>query len=85
MAAQLPVVASGIGQLTEIIQDGVNALLCPPGDPYALAAALERLAEDDRLRVDLGIAARASMLRHHTWEATVQRIFDLAGLGIPRK
>jgi glycosyltransferase involved in cell wall biosynthesis len=84
MAAQLPVVASGIGQITEIIQDGNNGLLCPPGDPYALASALERLAEDDRLRVDLGTAARASMLRHHTWDATVERILNLAGLGIPR-
>ena len=81
MAAQLPVVASAIGQITEIIQDGVNGLLCPPGDPNALASALERLVEDDRLRVDLGLAARASMSRHHTWDATVQRIFEIADLG----
>jgi len=81
MAAGLPVVASQIGQLADLIQDGINGLLCPPGDPIVLAAALDRLRQKPELRVRLGQAARATVLRDHTWDAIVQRIlYYLAGL-----
>ncbi len=80
MAAGLPVVASRIGQLAELIQDGVNGLLCPPGDSVALAGALYRLYSKPELSARLGQAARATVLREHTWEAVVQRILHLAGL-----
>jgi glycosyltransferase involved in cell wall biosynthesis len=80
MASGLPVVASQIGQLENLIQDGVNGLLCPPGDPIALASALERLRCEPKLRVYLGQAARETVLRYHTWDIIVQRILYLAGL-----
>jgi glycosyltransferase involved in cell wall biosynthesis len=79
MAAGLPVVASHIGQLAALLRDGVDGLFCPPGDAAALAAALERLKREPALRVRLGQAARAKVLREHTWEAVAQRILDLAG------
>jgi glycosyltransferase involved in cell wall biosynthesis len=78
MAAGLPVVASRLGQLEGLIQDGINGLLCPAGDAVALAAALGELRVDLALRRRLGEAARASVLRHHTWEAVVNRILSLA-------
>lgn len=78
MAAGLPVVASRIGQLASLFEDGVNGLLCPAGDPLALAATLERLRRAPRLRARLGQAARATVLRDHTWEAVARRILDLA-------
>ncbi|HZD10773.1 MAG TPA: glycosyltransferase family 4 protein [Candidatus Binatia bacterium] len=78
MAAGLPVVASRIGQLAGLFEDGVNGLLCPAGDPMALAAALERLRRAPRLRARLGQVARASVLRDHTWESVARRILDLA-------
>jgi glycosyltransferase involved in cell wall biosynthesis len=79
MAAGLPVVASCIGQLAELIRDGINGLLCPPGDPVALAEALERLRQEPGLRASLGRAARATAHRNYTWRAVAQRIFRLAG------
>jgi glycosyltransferase involved in cell wall biosynthesis len=80
MAAGRPVIASRIGQLANLIEDGVNGLLCPAGDPVALAAALDRLRREPELRARLGRAARATVLRHHTWEAVARRILHLAGL-----
>ena len=78
MAAGLPVAASRVGQLAELIEDGFNGLLCAPSDPTALAAALNRLCCAPELRVRLGQAARATVLRDHTWNAVVHRILSLA-------
>jgi glycosyltransferase involved in cell wall biosynthesis len=81
MAAGLPVAASRIGQLVDLIQHGQNGLLCEPGDPAALAATLERLRLDPLLCGRLGASARQKVLRYHTWDAVVQRVFRLAGIG----
>ena len=78
MAAGVPVVASRIGQLSQLIQDGVNGLLCPPGDEMALAHALRKLRLDADLRQRLGAAGRATILCHHTWDTVASRILDLA-------
>ena len=81
MVAALPVVASRIGDLDQVVQSEVTGLLCPPGDPAALAATLERLRGDAPLRRRLGDAARASVLAGHSWDAVVAQILELAGLG----
>jgi glycosyltransferase involved in cell wall biosynthesis len=78
MAAGLPVVASRIGQLKGLIENGVNGLLCPPGDADALAGALDRLRLDPDLRARLGRAARETILRGHTWDAVADRILELS-------
>jgi glycosyltransferase involved in cell wall biosynthesis len=59
MAAGLPVVASDVGGVPELVADGVTGTLVPPGDPGALAAALDALARDPAARARLGAAARA--------------------------
>lgn len=81
MAAALPVVASRIGDLDQVVQSEVTGLLCPPGDSAALAATLERLRGDAPLRRRLGDAARARVLAEHSWDAVVDQILELAGLG----
>jgi glycosyltransferase involved in cell wall biosynthesis len=58
MAAGRPVVASAIGGIPEIVRDGVEGLLVPPGDIGSLAAALERIVSDDGLREALAAGAR---------------------------
>jgi glycosyltransferase involved in cell wall biosynthesis len=78
MAAGLPVVASRIGQLAELIHDGIDGLLCPPGDAMSLARALEQLQQAPQLRASLGLAARESVLHNYTWHAVAQRIFQLS-------
>jgi glycosyltransferase involved in cell wall biosynthesis len=60
MASGLPVVASDIPEVAEIVTRGVDCLLVPVDDAYALAGALRRLLVDRELRDRLGKAARIS-------------------------
>jgi len=72
------VVASRIGQIARVIQNDVNGVLFPPGDPLALAAALNRLRNDPEERIRLGREARKSVLQKHTWHQVVLRILETA-------
>jgi glycosyltransferase involved in cell wall biosynthesis len=78
MAAGLPVVASRVGQLPELIRDGRTGLLVAPGDPEALAASLVELAHAPARRARIGAAAREHVLREHTWDGVVRRVLGLA-------
>jgi len=57
MAAGRACVATAVGGVPEVITDGVDGLLVPPGDPDALAAALGKLLADPERRADLGARA----------------------------
>jgi glycosyltransferase involved in cell wall biosynthesis len=59
MGAGLPVVATRVAGIPEIVKDDENGLLVPPADSAALGAALARVVGNDRLRARLGQAARA--------------------------
>lgn len=61
MAAGLPVIATSVGGVPEIVTDGVTGLLVPPHAPGALAGAIARLAADARLRARMGAAARQAV------------------------
>jgi glycosyltransferase involved in cell wall biosynthesis len=56
MAAGLPVIAAGAGGPDEIVTDGIDGLLYPPGDAGSLAARLRRVATDPALATRLGAA-----------------------------
>ena len=68
MAEGLPAVASSVGGVPEIVQDGENGLLVPAGDAAALARALQRLLADPDLRMRLGCAARCTIAEHYGLE-----------------
>jgi glycosyltransferase involved in cell wall biosynthesis len=76
LATGRAVIASELGQIGEIIEHGRNGWLVPPGDVDALVRALVHLAYEPRLRTALGRAARADVLREHTWHAHVDRILE---------
>ncbi|MGI8996553.1 MAG: glycosyltransferase family 4 protein [Pyrinomonadaceae bacterium] len=82
MAAALPVAASRIGQLEELIEHEHNGLLFPPGDVRALAEALDRLRRDRKFASRLGSLACMKVLRSHTWESVARRIIALAGVEV---
>lgn len=63
LALGVPVVASRVGGLPDVVRDGVTGLLVPPADARALAAALLRVIEDDALHARLSAAARADVER----------------------
>ncbi len=73
LALGKPVVASAIGQIAEVLDDGRNGLLVPPGDVQALADALERLAVDEALARRLSRAA-VETAAAHAWERIAQRV-----------
>jgi len=58
MAAGLPVIASDVGGNPVLVEDGVNGLLVPVGDPVALAAAITTLAADPARRARMGEESR---------------------------
>ena len=66
--------------LDGLIEHEVSGLLCAPGDPGELAAALLRLRSDPALGQRLGQAARVRVRQRHTWDASVRRILQLAGM-----
>jgi glycosyltransferase involved in cell wall biosynthesis len=77
------VVASRVGGIPEVITDGVDGVLVPPGDPGALAHAVAELAGDDDLRVRLGRAAHsraAQLAGDHGYERLDELYRELAGV-----
>ena len=58
MAAGLPVVATNVGGIPAVVQDGQTGILIPPGNPEALAAALERYLQSPESAKRIGAAAR---------------------------
>jgi glycosyltransferase involved in cell wall biosynthesis len=58
MEAGLPLIAIRVEGVEEVIVDGSNGLLLPPGDPEALKFALQRLLAQPDLRVNLGAAGK---------------------------
>lgn len=68
MATGTPLVATTGGAIPEVAgPDGETCLAVPPGDPGALASALERLLGDEALRRRLGAAGRERVLSRFTW------------------
>jgi glycosyltransferase involved in cell wall biosynthesis len=61
LAVGTPVVATAVGGVPEVVHDGENGLLVPPGDSDALAAAIRRLAGESELRERLSAAAAPSV------------------------
>lgn len=59
LAHGLPVVATPMGAIPDMVRDGENGFLVPPGDPRALAEAIDRLLADPALRARMGEASRA--------------------------
>jgi glycosyltransferase involved in cell wall biosynthesis len=77
MAMGKPVVGTAIGGTPEQIEDGVTGLLVPPGDPEALAHALDRLLSDPELRLQMGQAGRRRFLEHFEFEPFYRRMLAL--------
>ena len=74
-AAARPVVASDIPGYRDVLRDGVDGMLVPPGDPVALAEALRRLAVDERRRGSLAAAARERAERF-AWPHVAAEVLD---------
>jgi phosphatidyl-myo-inositol dimannoside synthase len=73
MNERVPVVASNLGGITDIVEDGKTGLLVPPGDAEALANALLRLADDPALASGLAERGYRHLHENFSWDSIVQR------------
>ncbi|OPY13635.1 MAG: Glycogen synthase [Syntrophus sp. PtaB.Bin138] len=77
MATKLPLVATPVGALKEILTDGVNSLICQPRDAAGLASRLRQLLEDDRLRQTLAERAFADVKANYDIQVIRSRFREL--------
>jgi glycosyltransferase involved in cell wall biosynthesis len=88
MAARLPVVATAVGGSPELVRDGVNGFLVPPGAPAALARRILDLLANAQLRRRMGEKGRRIVAREFSVEqmrASYDAMYeDLTGLKVPR-
>jgi len=81
MAYGVPTIATRVGGVAEIIEDGISGLIVPPGDADALAAAIARLYEQHELRAGIGRRGRERIAAAFRVEETIARTAELyAGL-----
>lgn len=73
MMSGTPVIASALGGIPEIVQDGVTGFLVEPGDVRSLRDRLAQILHDPALAARLGGAARAVALERFTWDACAAR------------
>lgn len=71
MAAGLPVIATAVGGVPELIQDGVTGLLVPSREPKELSASILRLLRDEELCGRLGRAGRERVVRDFTFDRLI--------------
>jgi glycosyltransferase involved in cell wall biosynthesis len=77
MATGLPVVASDLPALRELVTDGIDGLLAPPGDAAAIASAVERVLTEPGLAASIGAAGREVVLQRFDVEANVDQLVRL--------
>ncbi len=77
MASGLPVITSDMPGVRELVEHGVDGLLCQPFDPKDLAAQLRRLIDDPQLAATLGRNARHSVERRFSWEGVSAQLLEV--------
>lgn len=73
MTHRLPIAATRVGGIPEIVTDGQEGLLVPPGDPMALSAAISRLETNDELRREMGSNALRRAESEFSFDAMVSQ------------
>ncbi len=77
MACERPVIASSLSGIAELIDDGLNGLLVPPGDVEALTEAVVRIAENPNLARFMGQQGRRKILAEFQLKACVSELLHL--------
>lgn len=77
MASGVPVVATSVGSIPEMIEDGVDGILIPSGDERALTEALVTLEENPERRAAIGMRARKKVVERYSEKRMVEEYADL--------
>jgi len=81
-ARGVPVVASRLGAMAEVVTDGHDGFLVAPGDATALADRVRLLMTDDALRERMGRAARATYEAKYSVERCYERLMEIYGIAM---
>jgi glycosyltransferase involved in cell wall biosynthesis len=76
-ACGIPVVATRIGGLSEVVREGVTGLLVPPEDSRSAADAIARLLGDPRERSAMGVAGRDFVRKTYEWDSCVDAMLEV--------
>jgi N-acetyl-alpha-D-glucosaminyl L-malate synthase BshA len=89
MACKVPTIATGVGGIPELIEDGLNGRLFPVGDVEGMAAAAIGLLNDDAKHAEMAAAGRQTAQQRYCaskiipkYEAYYERVLDRAGAGV---
>jgi glycosyltransferase involved in cell wall biosynthesis len=74
MSYRKPVIASAAGGIVDIVRDGRNGLLVPPGEPEALAGAIRALMDDPERARHLGARGREDVAAGFSWPVIIDRL-----------
>jgi len=77
MACRLPVIATKVGGIPEVVVDGETGLLIEPSNPQGLARAIECLLDNSDLRMRMGRAARERVEQLFTWEKHMSQLIQI--------
>ncbi|MEP7086848.1 MAG: glycosyltransferase, partial [Gemmatimonadota bacterium] len=77
IAAGLPVIGSNIGAIPELVENGANGILVPPGDANAIAAAIRELGDDHARRTAIAARNRARAEAMLSWDTAADRYLAL--------
>lgn len=82
MACETPVVASAVGGIVEVVEDGSTGLLVPPARPDELASALRRVLDDPAMGRAMGKAGRKRVEEKFSWASVAARTQEVYGEAI---
>jgi glycogen synthase len=77
MACETPVVASAVGGIKEVVVPDVTGQLVPPGDPQALAAAINSVLQNRSKGHRMGLAGRRRVEEHFAWSSIARKTLDM--------
>jgi glycosyltransferase involved in cell wall biosynthesis len=76
MACGTPVIATNVGAMPEIVEDGATGFVVPPNDSQSLAEKIQWLAANPNAAREMGERGRTRVLEAFTWEAVARRCLD---------
>jgi len=76
MYAGLPIIATHVGCVPDIVEDGVNGFVIPKNDPVGLYKRCLQLLKNEKMRKDMG-ALNKEVARSHTWSNIASSTYDL--------
>jgi glycosyltransferase involved in cell wall biosynthesis len=77
MAASVPVIASNVGGIPDIIKDGENGMLIEPGDIKAMAEKIQRIVENREERIEISQKAKEMIMTNYSQQIVIDKLIEI--------